>query len=152
MDDPAVGAIDHPVPAPPVEVVRSEERLRLNTRSEITGRVRISKRVVTEERVMTVTIRREELVVEHLPVDTDPQHDSLVTQRSPDVVHPASTGPTPVLELLLSEEEVEVSTRVVPRERVRVFIDTVTDSVDVSENVAEEVLEVDTPRTQLGQD
>lgn len=121
------------------EVVRSEERLAVTTHFEEVGRVRIAKRVVTEERVMTVRVRREELVVEELPLD--PGHGSLVAGR------PAQSGgertAAPVVEMWLSEEEVEVITRVVPKERVRVFVDTVTELTEVSGTVAREVIEVD---------
>ncbi|HYO39169.1 MAG TPA: DUF2382 domain-containing protein [Nocardioidaceae bacterium] len=126
------------------EVIRSEERLDIARTSEVAGRVRIAKRVVTEERQVTVTVRREELVVEELPADAGAatsaalaDGDGLV-QQSTGAAHASE----PVLELWLSEEEVEVSTRVVPRERVRVYVDTVTDSVEVAETVGKEVVDV----------
>lgn len=115
-----------------VEVVRSEERLTVRTRMQVSGRVRVAKRVVTEERTVTVTVRREELVVEHLPAGED---DAAPARR------PGTDGP--VVELVLSEEEAQVTTRVVPRERVRVFLDRVTQEVDVSGEVAREVVDVD---------
>jgi uncharacterized protein (TIGR02271 family) len=122
------------------EVVRSEERLDVTTRLEVVGRVRIAKRVVTEERVVTVSVRREELIVEELPVDPDRANDSLVAEGFGD--RSDGTAP-PVLELWLSEEEVELSTRIVPKQRVRVFVDTTTELIDVDASVAREVVEVD---------
>ena len=153
MDDPTVAANEYPTtPTPPLDMVRSEEQLRVATHTEIAERLRISKRVITEERVVTVQVRREELVVENLPVDSEQQHTpqdtAQDTRRSLGALDSARADVKPVLELLLSEEEVQISTRVVPRERVRVFIDTVTDSVHVSEDVAQEVIEVDTPNHQ----
>ncbi len=126
------------------EVIRSEERLDIGRRSEVVGRVRIAKRVVTEERQVTVTVRREELVVEELPADAatsgspHPDDGGSLLQQSTGGTHTSE----PVLELWLSEEEVEVSTRVVPRERVRVYVDTVTGSVEVTETVGKEVVDV----------
>lgn len=126
------------------EVVRSEERLQVATRRVPTGRVRVAKRVVTEERQVTVTVRREELVVEHLPAQGTEGYDGGDGLDVTDGLDgsAAHTGP-PALELVLSEEEVEVTTRVVPKERVRVYVDAVTEHVDVSETVAREVVEVD---------
>ncbi len=127
---------------PTADVLRSEERLDVVTHVQEAGRVRISKRVVTEERVVTLQVRREELVVEELPVDPDRVQEPLVRQS--ELSGPSRTAP-PVVEMWLSEEQVELTTRVVPRERVRVFVDTVTDHVEVSGTVAREVVEVDEP-------
>ncbi len=128
------------------EVVRSEERLDIGRRSEVVGRVRIAKRVVSEERQVTVTVRREELFVEELPTDTDARTSGAVYSDDDGGLVQQSTGGThttePVLELWLSEEEVEVTTRVVPRERVRVYVDTVTGAVEVSDTVGKEVVDV----------
>ena len=121
-----------------VEMIRSEERLAIGTRSEVSGSVRLSKRIVTEERTVTVTVRREELVVERLP---SPSGRELDPSR---VVEGGPSGATPpALELTLSEEQVEVVTRVVPRERVRVHVDEITEWVDVTESLDKEVIEVD---------
>ena len=49
----------------------------------------------------------------------------------------------PVLELVLLEEEMEVITRVVPREPVRVFLDSVETTTEVTEQLAHEVVAVD---------
>ncbi len=53
----------------PTEVVRHEEQLSVGTRAEATERVRVRKRVVTEDVTLTVTLRREELVIERTPVE-----------------------------------------------------------------------------------
>ena len=119
----------------PVEVVLAEERLLPGTRTVERGRVRVAKRVVVEERTVTVQVRREELVVEHLPAGAD----ALVEPR-------AGTLGEPVLELTLAEEEVEVVTRVVPRERVRVYVDAVRSTESLEATVAREEATVDTER------
>jgi len=137
---------DHPTRSDPADrpgaaadVVRSEEHLAVATHVREVGRVRIAKRVVTEQRVITVDVRREELVVEELPVD--PHHDALVVEGG-GLSGDARSG-SPVVEMWLSEEEVEVTARVVPKERVRVYVDTLTDVVEVGGTVAREVVEVD---------
>jgi uncharacterized protein (TIGR02271 family) len=117
------------------EVVRSEEQLRVGTSRHAAGRVRVAKRVVTEERTVTVTVRREVLVVEQQAL---PANASDVTDR-----RTADSDGAPVLELTLSEEQVRTEVVVVPRERVRVFVDRVTGSTEVTEQLAREVIEVD---------
>jgi stress response protein YsnF len=126
-----------------VEVIRSEQRLVAGVERRVGGRVRIAKRVVTEERTVTVTVRREELVVEHLPVPgTDARTDTEPgTSRTPDVP-PAPHGSDAVVTLVLSEEVPEVSVRVVPRERVRAYVDRVTTLEVVTEDVDLERVDV----------
>ena len=125
-----------------IEVTRSEERLVPVTQRVVTGRVRVAKRIVVEERTVTITVRREELVVEHLPAGSA---DAALDERP-------SGSTAPVLELVLSEEEVEVTTRVVPRERVRVFVDTSHETTTVDETVRREVVDVTTEGTTRGMD
>ncbi len=118
---------------PPAEVVLSREQAVASTRTVERGRVRVAKRVVVEERTVTVQVRREELVVEELPAD--PRAATAARSDGAD---------GPVLELVLAEEEVQVVTRVVPRERVRVFLDTVRGAEAVSTTVAHEEVTVET--------
>jgi uncharacterized protein (TIGR02271 family) len=115
------------------EVLLSEERLRAGTRTVERGRVRVAKRVVVEERTVTVQVRREELVVEHLPAGAG----SPAERR-------AGVPGEPVLELTLAEEEVEVVTRAVPRERVRVYVDTLESTESLAASVAHEEATVET--------
>ena len=130
------------------EVVRSEEQLSVTYRSEEIGRVRISKRVITEERVIKVTLRREELVVEPTPTDGNRQ-GSLISEQSSHGSLGTDADSSPVAEIWLSEEEVEVVTRVVPRERVRVHVNTITESLHVQEALAREVVDVETDETTV---
>jgi uncharacterized protein (TIGR02271 family) len=139
---------DHLTDPPPdghareaADLVRSEERLDVTTHVREAGRVRVAKRVVTEQRVVTVEVRREELVVEELPADPHRAYDPLVCDQTASPGG-ARTAP-PAVEMWLSEEEVEVTTRVVPKERVRVFVDTITEPVEVGGTVAREVVEAD---------
>jgi uncharacterized protein (TIGR02271 family) len=118
-----------------VEVVRHEERLAVGSTRRAVGRVRVAKRVVTEERTVTVTVRREELVVEEQPLSSDEPIDA--------VEDFADRGGAPVLELVLWEEEVRTEVVAVPRERVRVYVDRVESSTQVSADLAREVVQVE---------
>ncbi|WP_298456763.1 YsnF/AvaK domain-containing protein [uncultured Cellulomonas sp.] len=120
------------------EVVRSEERLLAATESHVTETVRIGKRVVTEERTVTVTVRREELYVERSAGAGTAAEESAGTSGAD-----GRDGAAPVLTVTLSEEEPVVTTRTVPREVVRVYVDRVTGEAELSDDVAREVVEVD---------
>ncbi|MGI3782259.1 MAG: DUF2382 domain-containing protein [Janthinobacterium lividum] len=117
--------------AEPVSLVRSEERLLVGTQTRAAERVRLRKHVVSEDVTRTVTLRREELVVEHEPV-TD---DSAGTDR-----HEASTHEE--LEIVLHEERAEVRTVVVPVERVRVRVVRVEGERTVTEVLRREQIDV----------
>ena len=123
-------------PTASVEVVRSEERLVAGVEREIVGSVRIGKRVVTEERTVTVTVRREELFVEELEASAG------TAGRGIDAAA-GRHGSAPVVTMTLSEEVPEVVVRVVPREVVRVYVDHVASAQKVRGDVAREVVEVD---------
>lgn len=113
------------------EVVLHEERLRVEARG-MARRVRVRKAVVTEQQQVTVTVRREVLHVEEVPGDA-----GLV--EVPD----ADAAPPEPLELVLHTEEVEVVTRVVPTERVRVHVDRVESTQQVAADLRRERVEVD---------
>ncbi|PZE76138.1 hypothetical protein DEI82_06495 [Curtobacterium sp. MCBD17_019] len=116
-----------------VAVTRSEERLVVRTDAVPVRRVRIRKVIVSEERTVTVTVRREELRVEEEPLD------------GIDVVDPGTVlpiGSADAIELVLHEEQVEVVTRVVPVERVRVVTDVVTEQRSITETVGHEEVDV----------
>lgn len=100
-----------------VEVTRSEEQLRLTTQSVPVGRMRVCKRIVTEEQTVTVQVRREEFVLESVAVspanpDDEPHDYALGTQQG--------------LVMVLHAERPVVSVEVVPVERVTVHIDVAT--------------------------
>jgi uncharacterized protein (TIGR02271 family) len=137
----AAGLPSSAVPASSsAEVVRSEERLVPGVERLVRGAVRFGKRVVTEERTVTVTVRREELVLEHLAVEAT----TGVAGASP------REGTGPVATIVLSEEVPEVTVRSVPRETVRLFVDRVTTEQEVTADVAREVVEHDVVTTTPG--
>lgn len=134
-------------------MTRSEEQLRVGTEIRETERVRLVKRVVTEDVTMTVQIRREELVVERVPVkDGAPFYDDgqnsyteAERERLYSAVETAFNGDT--VEVVLYEEKPRVEMDVVPIERVRVRREARTHDEVVSGQVRKEV--IDTERVEL---
>jgi uncharacterized protein (TIGR02271 family) len=115
-------------------MTRSEEELHVGTASRERGRVRLRKYVVTEEVQQTVPVRREEVRVEREPI-TDANIDR------------ATDGPAiseEEHEVVLHEEEVVTEKRAVPKERVRLDKDVITEEQQVSEEVRKEQIDVDT--------
>jgi uncharacterized protein (TIGR02271 family) len=114
-------------------MTRSEEELRVGTETRERGRARLRKHVVTEEQQVTVPVQREEVRVEREPI-TDANLDT------------ATSGPAiseEEHEVTLREEEVVVDKRAVPKERVRLDTETVTEERQVSEEVRKEQIQVD---------
>lgn len=129
---------DHSVvPAGP-EVVRSEEQLHVSTTTYATERVRVSKRIITEEKTITVSVRREVFTLEREPIsDSGPgtEPDSSRLQDEPSQTR---------FEVLLHEEQVVVQKKVVPIERVTVITDLITAQQDVTAQVRTEQIETTT--------
>lgn len=119
---------------PVADLVLSAEVARIGTRQAPAGTVRIGKRVVTETRTVTVQVRREELYVEHIAAP-EPAAD---LADGADVSALGASGEGPVLVLVLHEEVPEVIARVVPTERVSVFVDRVDGIETVSTDLRHE--------------
>jgi uncharacterized protein (TIGR02271 family) len=114
-------------------MTRSEEELRVDTERQATGRTRLRKYVVTEHQQVTVPVTREEVRVEREPI-TDAN------------IGDATTGPEITEsehEVVTHEERPVVSTETVPKERVRLTKDTVTEQETVGGDVRKERVEVD---------
>ena len=119
-------AVDpHPASA---EVVLHQEQLRVGTRRVPTKKVLVRRRVVSEVRQIEVTVRREEIEVYRVPLDGH--------EQSP------VGGPPEPLVILLSEEVPVVQLQTRPYERVTVHVDTVTEHVEVTEDLAREQADV----------
>jgi uncharacterized protein (TIGR02271 family) len=113
-------------------MTRSEEELRVGTAQRERGRVRLRKYVTTEQVQQAIPVRREKVRVEREPI-TDANLDA------------ATSGPEiseEEHEVVLREEEPVVEKRAVPRERVRLDKDTVTDEERVAEQVRKEQIDV----------
>jgi uncharacterized protein (TIGR02271 family) len=139
VPDTAVGR-DTSGPTTDQAMTRSEEELRVGTQTRERGRARLRKYVTTEQQTVTVPVQREEVRVEREPI-TDANLDA------------ASSGPAiseEEHEVTLREEEVVVDKQAVPKERVRLDTETVTDERQVAEEVRKEHIEVDGDQDQLG--
>jgi uncharacterized protein (TIGR02271 family) len=132
---PAVGTAA--APAAPAAMTRHEERLRVGVETVVTGRVRVRKRLVTEQQTITVPVTREEITVEH---DDAP---AAGLPGPTGVGAPGALLGEEVVEVVRHEERIVVTTEVVPVERVRVVRHVVTDPQVVGGAVRREVLEVD---------
>ena len=114
-------------------MTRSEEEVRVGTTRRETGRARLRKYVVTENVTKTVPVQREEVRVEREPI-TDANRDAALSGGEiTEEEH----------EVTLHAEEPVVEKRTVPKERVRMDRDTVTDKETVSEEVRKERIETE---------
>ena len=95
--------------------------------------MRLRKYVVTEEVQQTVPVRREEVRVEREPITDDNVDQAVDGPEISDEEH----------EVVLHEEEVVTEKRAVPKERVRLSKDEVTDEQVVSDQVRKERIEVE---------
>jgi uncharacterized protein (TIGR02271 family) len=139
VQDSAVGR-DTSGPTTDDAMTRSEEELSVGTQTRERGRARLRKYVTTETQTVTVPVSREEVRVEREPI-TDANIDD------------ATSGPAiseEEHEVTLREEEVVVDKRAVPKERVRLDTETVTDERQVSEDVRKEQIEVEGDQDRVG--
>jgi uncharacterized protein (TIGR02271 family) len=114
----------------PVEVIRSEEQVRVGISSTPRSILRIRKVIVSEQQTVTVTLRREELRITEEPATDDATASGLLADPGDELV------------LVLHAEEVDVSTRVVPVERVRVRKARVESTTAITESVRREQVQV----------
>ena len=106
-----------------------EEQLHTGTQIRESGKVRFRKVIVTEEHTMTVTVRHEELRVEHLAATDD------VTGNI--------AGPQDAEHVIILHTEVPVVTlETEPAEIVRVTVQRVTDEQKITETVGKEQIEL----------
>jgi uncharacterized protein (TIGR02271 family) len=121
-------------------MTRSEEELRVGTQRRERGRARLRKYVVTETQQVTVPVSREEVRVEREPITDANRH---AATSGPDISEEEH-------EVTLHEETPVVEKRAVPRERVRLDTETVTEERQVSEEVRKEQIEVDGDQERFG--
>ena len=114
-------------------MTRSEEELRVGTAQRERGRARLRKYVVTEEVQQTVPVQREEVRIEREPI-TDANRDRAT--QGPEISEEEH-------EVVLHEEEPVVEKRTVPKERVRMSRDVVTDEAEISDEVRKERIEAE---------
>lgn len=114
-------------------MTRSEERMRVGTQTEQTGRVRLRKYVVTEQVQQTVPVSHEEVRVEREPI-TEANVDEAMA--GPDISEAEH-------EVTLHQERPVVEKQAVPVERVRLAKETVPGEETVAEEVRKERIEAE---------
>lgn len=114
-------------------MTRSEEELRVGTTQREAGRVRLRKYVETEHVSTTVPVTREEVRIEREPI-TDGNIGQAMS--GPDISEEEH-------EVTLYEEKAVAATEVVPKERVRLDKEVVTEQERVEADVRKERIEVD---------
>jgi uncharacterized protein (TIGR02271 family) len=114
-------------------MTRSEEELRVGTERREAGRARLRKYIVTEQVERTIPVQREEIRVEREPITDANVGDAL---SGPDLSEEEH-------EVVLHEERAVVQKDVVPKERVRLDKDVITEEQRVSEEVRKEQIEVE---------
>ena len=114
-------------------MTRSEEELAVGKTQREAGRVRLRKYVVTEEVQQTVPVQREEVRVEREPITEANAGEAMDGPAISDEEH----------EVTLMEEQVVTEKRAVPKERVRLEKDTVTEEQSVTDEVRKERIDVD---------
>jgi uncharacterized protein (TIGR02271 family) len=114
-------------------MTRSEEEVNVGTTRREKGRARLRKYVVTEEVTKTVPVQKEKAVLEREPITEGNVDAAMDGPAISDEEH----------EVTLSEEEVVVEKKAVPKERVRLDKETETTEEHVSEEVRKERIEAE---------
>ena len=132
------GTVGHDTSGPNTDeaMTRSEEEVKVGTTERESGRARLRKYVVEEEVTQTVPVRREEVRVEREPVTEANAGAALDGPAISEEEH----------EVVLHEEEPVVEKQAVPKERVRLDKETVTDEQQVSETARKEQIDIDEGR------
>jgi uncharacterized protein (TIGR02271 family) len=117
-----------------LRVQRSEEELRAGVREREAGQVNVKKSVRTEREVVRIPKRREEVVIERVPVEGEARESSGATE--------AHIGEDEVV-LQVFEEEVVVTKRVVLKEEIRIRKRAAWDEETVEVDLRKEEVEID---------
>ncbi|MDJ0337920.1 YsnF/AvaK domain-containing protein [Cryobacterium sp. PH31-O1] len=118
----------------PLEVTLHEQQLRVSTRVVPFERVRIERFIVTEQRTLTVDIRREEVRIVRERISE--------AETGVDAPSNLQEHPREDLVMILSEEQAVITKRIVPVERVRLHTHVVTELQEVVEELGREHIDV----------
>ncbi len=122
-----------PEGARPGAMTRSEEELRVGKTAREAGRVRLRKWVETEQVSTTVPVAREEVRIEREPITEGNVDRAMSGPEISEAEH----------EVVLHEEEAVAAKQTVPKERVRLEKDIVTDEEDVGAELRKERVAVE---------
>jgi uncharacterized protein (TIGR02271 family) len=114
-------------------MTRSEEQMRVGKTTTERGRARLRKYVVTEQVQTTVPVTHEEVRVEREPITDANVGQALDGPALSEEEH----------EIVLHEERPVVEKQVVPKERVRLTKDQVTDEAPVQDEIRKERIETE---------
>ena len=115
-----------------LRVQRTEEELRAGTRERHAGEVGVRKTVRTDRERMEVPTRREEVMVDRVPVDSETSEADIGDEE---------------IRVPVTEEEVVVEKRPVAKEEVRIRKEVVEDTEVVEEDVRREEIDIDDQTT-----
>lgn len=134
-DTDATGTVGYDTSGPTTDnaMTRSEERLTVGTSTQEVGRARLRKYVVAENVTETVPVSREEVRVEREPITEANIGNAMDGPAISEEEH----------EVVLHAEQPVVAKEAVPVERVRLDTETVTEQVQVNEQLRKEEIEVD---------
>jgi uncharacterized protein (TIGR02271 family) len=121
-------------------MIRSEEELTVGTAKREAGRARLRKYVVTEQVQTTVPVQHEEVRIEREPMTAADRDDALSGAEITEAEQ----------EVTLHEEVPVVEKKTVPKERVRLEKDTVTEQETVTDEVRKERIESDGDAERTG--
>jgi uncharacterized protein (TIGR02271 family) len=113
-------------------MVRSQEQLRVGREIVVVGRVRMRKRLVTEEQSFTVPVTREEITFDYDEIPAEQRVPDGTTEFSEDTY-----------EVIRYEERVVITKQFVPVERVRMIRRVVTTDQTVVGQVRTELIDVE---------
>ena len=113
------------------ELVRHEEHLHVSTETVPVEAIRIEKVIVTETRTFTADVRRVELRITRAPITGQNSRSSV-----------SSNAPTLPIVIVLREEQLTVTTRIVPVEKIAVNVANVISEQHVSEPIRHEHVDV----------
>ncbi len=138
------GTVGHDTSGPTTDnaMTRSEEQLRVGTERVEAGRARLRKYITTETETRTVPVAKETVHVEREPITDANMPNAMSGPAISEEEH----------EVVLTEERPVVQKEAVPVERVRLDKDTVTENVQVTEEVRKEQIDMDGATTTTGTD
>jgi uncharacterized protein (TIGR02271 family) len=135
QDDAAAGSEGHDTSGRNTDqaMTRSEEQLHVGTERRETGRARLRKHIVTEQKTVTVPVQREEVRLEREPITDENRGQAMAGGDLTEEEH----------EVTLHEERPVVEKEAVPVERVKLAKEATTDHVEVKEDVRKEQIVAD---------
>jgi uncharacterized protein (TIGR02271 family) len=116
-------------------MTRSEEELVIRTEVRDLGHARLRKYIVVERESRTVPLRHEELRMDREPITEANREAAMAGPDLREAEH----------DVVLHGEDAIVEKRVVPKERVRIYTETVTDQRQVQADLRKERIELEEP-------